>query len=130
LTDTLPVTVTLISKTATQGTCGGTTTIVCDLGAVSSGATVTVTLTVTANALGTLWNVASVTANERDTNTWDNSAWDATLASLVRVYFPFITQGSGTASSPNRLYLPIIIQESGTTTAPPSNWLFLPAILK
>src|SRR5205085_1387224 len=46
LTDTLPVGTSLVTPAPSQGTCSGTTTVTCNLGALANGASATVTLTV------------------------------------------------------------------------------------
>jgi uncharacterized repeat protein (TIGR01451 family) len=50
--DQLPGNVTLVSATSTQGSCTGSPTLVCTLGALAPGATATVTITVTTTAHG------------------------------------------------------------------------------
>ncbi|MFZ5876473.1 MAG: DUF11 domain-containing protein [Nitrospirota bacterium] len=77
--DTLPASVTLVSATSTQGSCTGTTAISCAIGTLANGASATVTIVVTpgASAVGTLSNTASVSGNEADVNTGNNS-WTTT----------------------------------------------------
>jgi uncharacterized repeat protein (TIGR01451 family) len=82
LTDVLPGTVNLVSVTTSAGSCGGTSTIVCDLGTLANGAEVTVTIVVTTTALRTLTNTASVTLAETDTNPSNNIAQERTGATL------------------------------------------------
>ncbi len=79
LTDTLPGSVTFGSATPSQGSCsesGGTVT--CNLGNLTSGNGATVTITVTPNTAGTITNTASVTGNEGDPDTSNNSASEST----------------------------------------------------
>ena len=54
VTDILPAGVDFVSAVASQGTCSGTTTIVCTLGAMASDASATLQLTVRPNVVGTL----------------------------------------------------------------------------
>jgi uncharacterized repeat protein (TIGR01451 family) len=82
LTDVLPGTVNLVSVTTSAGSCGGTSTIVCDLGTLANGAEVTVTIVVTTTVLRTLTNTASVTLAETDTNPSNNIAQERTGATL------------------------------------------------
>jgi uncharacterized repeat protein (TIGR01451 family) len=73
LIDNLPAGITLGAVTTTQGSCGGTDPVGCDLGGMASGAQVTVTLSVTPTAPGTSTNQASVEANETDPTAGNNS---------------------------------------------------------
>ncbi|MBN1852554.1 MAG: DUF11 domain-containing protein [Pirellulales bacterium] len=77
VTDTLPGQVTFVSATPSQGTAnhaGGIVTA--NLGNMANGATATISIVVTtsATASGTLMNLAEVTANETETSTANNSA--------------------------------------------------------
>ncbi|MDQ3775189.1 MAG: DUF11 domain-containing protein, partial [Pseudomonadota bacterium] len=78
LTDDLPAGVTPGAVTTTQGSCGGTDPVGCNLGRIASGAQVTVTVSVTPTAPGTITNQASVEANETDPNAGNNSVSTAT----------------------------------------------------
>jgi uncharacterized repeat protein (TIGR01451 family) len=74
VTDVLPAGLTFVSATPSQGTCTGTTTVTCSLGGLASGASATVTLTVTSAAATPASNTATVTANEVDPNPANNTA--------------------------------------------------------
>ena len=74
MTDILPAGVNFVSVTPSQGSCTGTSTIVCNLGGIAAGASATVSLVVTPTVAGTLTNTASVPdfedptpGNNRDT---------------------------------------------------------------
>ena len=78
LTDVLPAGVTFMSATPSQGSCSGTTTVTCSLGAILSGLTAT----------GSLSNTASVAGNEYDPVPANNAATALTtvfVASAVDV---------------------------------------------
>ena len=60
MTDILPAGVNLVSATPSQGSCTGTSTVVCDLGFLVAGANATISLVVTPTTAGTLSNTASV----------------------------------------------------------------------
>jgi len=60
VTDVLPAAMSLVSANASQGSCSGTTTIICDLGGLVKDDSATVTIVVTAMAAGTASNTASV----------------------------------------------------------------------
>ncbi len=76
-TDSLPINVTLQSATASQGSCILTQ---CDLGgmAATGRATITMTVSVDPSATGVIANSATVSANETDPVTENNSAQETT----------------------------------------------------
>jgi uncharacterized repeat protein (TIGR01451 family) len=73
VTDPLPSGLTLVSVTSTQGDCGGTATITCDLGTLADGASAEITLTVRAESTGEMVNQASVTSGSADLDDSNNS---------------------------------------------------------
>jgi uncharacterized repeat protein (TIGR01451 family) len=73
VTDNLPAGINLVSATPTQGTCSGTATVTCTLGAMAKDALAVVSILVVPQAPGTLMNTASVTATESDSDPSDNS---------------------------------------------------------
>jgi uncharacterized repeat protein (TIGR01451 family) len=79
VTDTLPATVMFGSATASQGSCTGTSTVVCSLGALADGAGAEVTITVTPITSGKPKNTATVSAHEQDPDTSNNTAVMTTL---------------------------------------------------
>ena len=74
LTDPLPAGLTYVSATPSQGTCAGTTSVTCSLGALAAGATASVAIVVTGSAAGNQVNTATVTATEGDPNAANNGA--------------------------------------------------------
>jgi uncharacterized repeat protein (TIGR01451 family) len=76
LLDSLPAGVSLVSTTPSQGSCSGSTTIVCALGILAGGASaaVDVVVQVGSSTTGTLTNSATVSAATSDPNTADNTA--------------------------------------------------------
>ena len=67
ITDILPAGTTFVSATPTQGTCSATTIVTCSAGALASGASMTVTLVITAPPAGaSVSNTASVSNLESD----------------------------------------------------------------
>jgi len=74
VSDSLPNGVTFVSATPSQGSCTGTSAISCSLGSLASGGSATVTIIVTPTQAGSVSNTASVSANETDPNTANNSA--------------------------------------------------------
>ncbi len=83
VSDTLPAGTALVSATASQGTCSGTTTVTCSLGAINAAASATVTIVVlvTSSASSTLTNTATVSGAPTDPNTANNSATATTTVS-------------------------------------------------
>lgn len=85
LTENLPHTyLTYISNTVSQGSCGApvSNTMTCNLGNLEVNATATITITMSADALGVDTNTVSVTATEFDTNTANNATSENTTVQL------------------------------------------------
>ena len=78
LTDTLPEGVTFVSSTPSQGSCSGTSTVVCSLGNIRIGDGATVSIVVTPVVVGTITNTAIVSGNEGDRSKRNNSASETT----------------------------------------------------
>jgi uncharacterized repeat protein (TIGR01451 family) len=78
VTDTLPAGVTLVSATTSQGACGGTSVVTCNLGTLNVFGSAFVTIVVTTGAEGLISNTAAVTASTFDPNTADNTATSST----------------------------------------------------
>src|SRR3954467_13672375 len=74
LDDTLPAGASMVSSTATPGSCVGLVTSHCTLGALDPGRVAKVTFVVTADEAGTLVNSASASSTTVDPNTRDNKA--------------------------------------------------------
>lgn len=74
VTDSLPGGVTYVSTSASQGSCSGTSTVVCTLGPLASGASATVTIVVRPTAAGTVANSATVSSSTSDPIAGNNSA--------------------------------------------------------
>ncbi len=66
VTDSLPANFALVSVSSTQGSCGGTTTVTCNVGTMADGATVTITIRGTVTTTPSLSNTATVAATETD----------------------------------------------------------------
>ena len=92
LTDTLPGSVIVSTVASTQGSCAGTVTVSCDLGPLSSGSHITVTVAVTPTAAGMITNTVTVTANEFDPILANNTASETT-AVVRELYLPLIIRG-------------------------------------
>jgi uncharacterized repeat protein (TIGR01451 family) len=93
LTETLPASWKLESAQPSQGTCSGTTTIICNLGSMADPSTASVQFNVTPTASGTFSDSLIVAATQPDLNMKNNSASiTATISSPADIAV------SGTAS--------------------------------
>jgi uncharacterized repeat protein (TIGR01451 family) len=73
--DILPAGTTFVSATPSQGSCSGTTTVICSLGTIANGANATITLTVTLPAAqGPVSNTATVTSANPDPDPANNTS--------------------------------------------------------
>ncbi len=98
LQDTLPPGATLVSASADpHGTCGEDAGVVtCDIGAMVSGATVTVTVGVTAPSTpGTISNSVTVGCTTHDPNPADNTATEQTTVMASTYTLTVVVDGSG-----------------------------------
>ena len=93
LKETLPASLTLVSSQPSQGTCSGTTTITCNLGAMADPSSATVDFMVKPTAAGIFTDGLHVTANEPDLNSKNNSA-----STTITAVLPADLAVSGTAS--------------------------------
>ena len=73
VTDTIPGSTTFVSASSSQGSCSGTSTVTCNLGTLTNGASATVTIVVIPTTTGSISNQASVTSSTTDPNTSDNT---------------------------------------------------------
>lgn len=74
VTDSLPSGMSFVSASTTQGSCSGTTTVTCDLGAMANASNATVKITVQARTRGTFTNTAKVSADQPDSVLGSNSS--------------------------------------------------------
>ncbi len=74
LTDVLPSEINFVSATPDQGSCSGTTTVVCSLGTLPAGDSTVVTIVVTPLTLGTLDNTATISTSTTDPVQGNNTA--------------------------------------------------------
>ncbi len=117
--DTLPAGVTLDSATPAQGSCQGAPIISCSIGGLSSGATTTVTIvvTVSSSTVGTLSNIAGVSASEPDSVPGNN---ESTVLTLVPAEAD-VTLSKSDAPDPvdvgARLRYELTVSNNGPSTA-------------
>lgn len=82
--DTLPAAVAFVKATTTQGECTySSPTVQCSLGTVQPGAVPKITIVVKPKKIGTITNVAEVSANETDPNTANSHASEQTAVKYV-----------------------------------------------
>ena len=79
ITDTLPAGVTFVSATTTQGNCNGSGPVSCSLGSLAVDNRAIITIVVTPSASGQITNSATVSANESDFDSTNNTASTMTL---------------------------------------------------
>jgi uncharacterized repeat protein (TIGR01451 family) len=92
VTDTLPANVTLVSATPSQGSCSGTTTVTCNLGAILNGASVTITLSVNPAAPDPATsNTAAVAGADADPNVANDTSAPATTNVLASGAIPTLS---------------------------------------
>jgi uncharacterized repeat protein (TIGR01451 family) len=106
--DTLPTAVTYLSVTTTTGTCseaGGTVT--CLLGTMANAGTATITILTVAGTPGVVSNTATVTADQADPNTANNSSTQTeTIAAPTSIQLQAFAARSGTdRNGANRVLL-------------------------
>lgn len=83
VTDNLPSGLSARSASASQGSCSGTTTVTCAIGNLAVGASATVTIVVRPSAAGTITNTASVSGDQPDPNSANNSASQSTVVTAA-----------------------------------------------
>lgn len=115
VTDTLPIGLSFVSATPSQGSCTGGVTVTCALGALANGGSATITLVVTPTQVATVTHTVSVTGLGIDPNLTNNTATAQTSVindgpDLVPTIFTAATSGSS-------LVLNNQITNQGTTAA-------------
>ena len=94
MTDTLPAPVTLNTANASQGSCTDMMgSVICNLDSLDPGATVTVTLVVTATNAGSITNTVSVSSLESDPDLMNNVADEMTVITM-EIYLPLVMKSS------------------------------------
>jgi uncharacterized repeat protein (TIGR01451 family) len=120
VTDTLPAGVTFVSASSTQGTCTNASgTVTCPVGNLAVGATVTITINVTAPVSpGSITNTAVVAGNEFDPNTANNRASAATQIQGTGTADMSITKmGPGTAQVTSTMTYTLVATDNGPSPA-------------
>ncbi len=116
LTDTLASGLTFVSSTPSQGSCSGTTTITCNLGALGVGANATVTVVATPGAPGGYTNTASVTATTPDLVNANNSATGVAFSDFAACATSTLTAGGTLTGTINTYYPGTATVTSGSSS--------------
>ncbi|MGZ8830824.1 MAG: IPTL-CTERM sorting domain-containing protein, partial [Thermoanaerobaculia bacterium] len=104
VTDVLPVAMTFVSATTTQGSCTGTTTVTCNVGSILNGANATITITATA---GTTLTSTTNTATVMSTSSDPNPANDSSTTNVA------IVESIPTLSPGSLLFLVLLLGAAG-----------------
>lgn len=126
LQDTLPAGMTFVSATTTQGSLvtppvGSTGTVTANIGTLAPNATATVTVTVKAAAAGVQSDTATVSSNEADSNTANNTSTQATtvnvsgVASLQKVLLASQVLTGGCQNTTGQVFLSSPAPAGGAT---------------
>jgi uncharacterized repeat protein (TIGR01451 family) len=113
ISDPLPGGVTFISASPSQGSCSGTATVSCALGALANGASATVIIVVTPVSAGSLSNTVSVAAIEIDPAPANNSATVTTMANRSNQAITFGPLANKTFGDP-----PFIVSATASSGLP------------
>jgi uncharacterized repeat protein (TIGR01451 family) len=117
VTDPLPASAALVSATASQGSCTGTSTVGCNLGALSSGSSATVTIKVRPTAAGMLTNQATVAAAETDPAPSNNAATVTTTVKPAADLSVSQTDNPDPVHVGQNLTYSIVVGNTGSTAA-------------
>ena len=114
--DALPSGATLVSATTSLGTCTGTSTVVCNVGALGAGGSANITITVKPPAVRTINNAATVTLNETDVAPANNSATVSTNVDFADVAVSKSVLTGHAAPGSKAVYLLTVTNKSGIAT--------------
>ena len=117
LTDTLAAGLTFVSSTPSQGTCAGTSPIICNLGTITSGSSATVIVVATPSAPGSYADTATVTATQPDLNGGNNSATAVAFVESNACSNPAKNGNGGTLAGVINTYYPATANAAAGTTA-------------
>lgn len=119
VTDVLPAGAGFVSVTPSQGTCSGTSTVVCGLGTLPNLATATVTLVVRWTPAGTASNTASVASCLLDPVAGNNSA---TAVTTVGNPVPVLGSLSPSSAAPGTPGMTLTVNGGNFVSGSTVNW--------
>ncbi len=114
VTDTVPAGATLVSATPSTGSCSGTATVTCDLGALAAQASATIAVEVTPTMSGSLSNSASISGTETDPVASNDTSTEQTTVTEPPGGTPMMTAGpcansiSAQTVSPGAASVPVL----------------------
>jgi uncharacterized repeat protein (TIGR01451 family) len=114
LTDALPAGATFVSAASDRGSCSGTATVVCDIGALAGGEEANVTVKVKPPATRTINNTATATLNEADANPSNNSATAQTTVDFADLAVTKSALSASAAPGSKVVFLLTVTNKSGT----------------
>jgi uncharacterized repeat protein (TIGR01451 family) len=117
LADTLPAGASIVSATTGHGSCSGAGPVSCNLGTLASGESATITVTIKPPAVRTITNTASVTLNETDAATGNNSASATTTVDFADLSVSNSALVATVAPGSKVVYLLSAKNNGGTTTS-------------
>jgi uncharacterized repeat protein (TIGR01451 family) len=121
VSDILPAGVTYVSATPSQGSCSGSTTVTCNLGAMSNGATATISLVVTTTVPNAaLTNTVTVASNLTDPTPANNTA--TSNSTVVNYPVPVISSISPTWKAPGAGAFTLTVTGSKFTNGATVQW--------
>jgi uncharacterized repeat protein (TIGR01451 family) len=116
VTDTLPAGTTFVSASTSLGVCSQASGVVtCSVGPLTVGQSATISIVVTANTAGTKTNTATVSGNEADPNTANNSSSATTSVGAVTVDVRIDKTGPASVTSPSNISYSIVVKNLSTT---------------
>ncbi len=119
LTDPLPAGLSLVSASASAGTCGTSDPVTCDLGILPGGATATVTIVaaVSGQASGTLANTVTVTALTADPEAGNNTATAFTTVAPAADLAVAIAASPDPVAKGADLFYTVVVTNAGPSAA-------------
>lgn len=124
MTDVLPASVAFVAAVPSQGSCSGTSPLVCNIGTLNSGASETITINVTALTAGVTTNTATVSSATPDPAAGNDSATEPTtilsapLLTATKTATLFTdADGNGFTSPGDTIEYTIVIGNAGGAAA-------------
>jgi uncharacterized repeat protein (TIGR01451 family) len=119
MTDSLPASVNFVVAVPSQGTCTGTSTLLCNLGTIANGDDATITLTVMPLTGGILSNTVTVQTISTDPDLSNNSA---TTTTTVQYPLPSISSLSPSSKTRGGAAFTLTVNGSGFATGSEVRW--------
>jgi uncharacterized repeat protein (TIGR01451 family) len=123
LSETLPSGLILVSATPSSGSCALGAPIICDLGNLASGGSLTVTVVATTTVAGTVFSTASVTADQTETALADNSDAEKTVVTLPNLLVSALNAAAAVVPGAD-LVISDTTKNNGSVAAPLSTTKF------